>query len=52
MNLQLDPEEIKVLANKINETVKTLDNVQIIIQNTRTDLDLVENLKNQANASK
>jgi len=52
LNLELDPEEIKALANKIDETVSQLENVEAIIYNTRHDLERVEQLKNQANESR
>lgn len=52
MDLQLDPEEIKVLANKIDAAVSQLDDVESIIQKTRHDLERVERLKELANASK
>lgn len=52
LELELDPEEIKVLADKIDETVSQLENVETIISNTRQDLERVENLKRQANETK
>lgn len=52
LDLELDPEDIKILANKINETVSQLQNVETIISNTRYDLERVENLRNEANISK
>lgn len=52
LNLELDPEEIKALASKIDETVSQLENVETIIYNTRHDLERVEQLKNQANESR
>lgn len=51
LDLRLDPDEIKHLANNIDETVAALDNVEIIIENTRHDLELVEGLRNNATAA-
>lgn len=45
LNLQLDPEQIKDLADKIDATVSQLENVDAIIQDTRADLALVSKLK-------
>lgn len=45
LNLQLDPEQIKELADKIDETVSQLENVDQIIESTRSDLALATNLK-------
>lgn len=52
LNLGLDPDAIKQLANGIEETVGQLENVEMIIENTRHDLDLVENLRDNATAAK
>lgn len=52
LNLQLDPEEIKALASKIDATVAQLENVDTIIQNTRDDLARVTNLKDVAQSSR
>lgn len=52
LNLQLDPEEIKALASKIDATVSQLENVDTIIQNTRSDLSRVNNLKDVAQNSR
>lgn len=52
LDLHLDPDEIKYLANRIDETVLQLENVETIIANTRSDLYDVENLKNDATAAK
>lgn len=52
LNLGLDPDAIKQLANGIEETVLQLDDVEMIIENTRHDLDLVENLRDNATAAK
>lgn len=52
LNLHLDPDEIKFLANRIDETVLQLENVETIITNTRSDLSDVENLKNEATEAK
>lgn len=48
MDLHLDPEEIKHLANNIDKTVAELENVDTIIENTQHDLEMVENLKTDA----
>ena len=48
LKLQLDPEQIKELAAKIDDTVSKLENVDTIIQNTRSDLNRVNNLKDVA----
>lgn len=45
LNLQLDPEQIKELADKIDDTVSQLENVDEIIESTRSDLALATNLK-------
>lgn len=52
LNLQLDPEQIKALANKIDETVSRLENVENIIQNTRFDLARVNHLQDAANSTR
>ena len=52
LNLELDPEEIKTLAEKINEAVSQLENVESIIDETRYDLNKVDNLKNSAEDAK
>lgn len=52
LNLQLDPDEIKKLANKIDETVAQLEDVETIIHNTRYDLDRVQRLKESAGNSR
>lgn len=51
LDLHLDPDEIKHLANSIDKTVAELDNVEQIIENTRHDLELVEGLRNNATAA-
>lgn len=48
LKLQLDPEQIKEMATKIDDTVSQLENVDTIIQNTRSDLARVNNLKDVA----
>lgn len=48
LDLELDPDEIKLLANNIDETVYKLENVDRIIENTRADLELVEALRKNA----
>lgn len=48
LKLELDRDEIKNLANQINETVAQLDNVETIISNTRQDLESVQRLKEEA----
>lgn len=52
LNLQLDPEQIKELANKIDETVSQLKNVDAIIQSTRNDLTRVNQLKELATSTR
>lgn len=52
LELELDPEQIKTLANKIDETVSQLENVETIISNTRQDIESVNDLKEQANDAK
>lgn len=52
LDLRLDPDEIKHLANNIDQTVSELENVEMIIENTRHDLELVEGLRNNATAAK
>lgn len=51
LDLRLDPDEIKHLANNIDQTVAELENVELIIENTRHDLKLVEDLRNNATAA-
>lgn len=51
LDLQLDPADIKHLANNIDQTVAALDNVELIIENTKHDLELVEGLRNNATAA-
>lgn len=51
-DLQLDPQAIDVLGKKIAEVVLSLENVESIIQNTRQDLDRVDQLKLKANQTK
>lgn len=48
LNLHLDPAEIKHLANNIDQTVAALENVEVIIENTRQDLENVEKLRDRA----
>jgi coxsackievirus/adenovirus receptor len=48
LDLHLEPEEIKHLANQIDQTVLELENVETIIANTRSDLEQVEQLKKTA----
>jgi coxsackievirus/adenovirus receptor len=48
LDLHLEPEEIKHLANNIDKIVADLENVEAILDNTRQDLEMVENLKNNA----
>lgn len=50
--LTLDPDEIKYLAKKIDETVAQLENVDSIIAATRNDMDRVEDLKTDAEFTK
>lgn len=52
LDLHLDPDEIKYLANRIDQTVSELEDVETIIASTRSDLQDVENLKNEATAAK
>lgn len=52
LELQLDPDEIQNLAEKIDKTVASLQNVESIIENTKQDLELVEDLKEAANNAK
>lgn len=52
LKLQLDPEQIKEMATKIDDTVSQLENVDTIIQNTRSDLARVNNLKDIALGSR
>lgn len=51
LELHLDPDEIKHLANSIDQTVAELENVEQIIENTRSDLELVEELRNNATSA-
>lgn len=48
LNLQLDPQEIRTLADKIDQSVAQLGNVDNIIYETRADLERVQNLKDLA----
>lgn len=48
LDLHLEPEEIKHLANNIDKTVADLENVEAILENTRHDLEMVENLRKNA----
>lgn len=52
LDLHLDQNEIKYLANSIDQTVAELENVELIIENTRHDLELVEGLRNNATEAK
>lgn len=52
MSLELDPEEIKDLADRIDKVVSSLVNVDTIIDNTKDDLDKVKALKDRANNAK
>lgn len=52
LNLRLDPEEIKVLASRIDATVSQLENVDNIIYNTRDDLNRVNALKDAAQGTR
>lgn len=48
LDLELDPKEIELLANNIDETVRKLEGVDQIIENTRGDLELVDKLRESA----
>jgi laminin, beta 1 len=48
LDLELDPNEIRLLADNIGSTVSKLDNVDNIIQNTKEDLANVEKLRQDA----
>lgn len=48
LDLELDPNDIALLANNIDETVQKLDDVDRIIENTRADLALVDELRENA----
>lgn len=50
--LTLDPDAIKYLAKKIDDTVAQLQNVDSIIAETREDMEEVENLKIDAEYAK
>lgn len=52
LDLHLNPEGIKYLANRIDQTVSELENVEYIIENTRNDLEYVEGLKENATIAK
>lgn len=52
LDLHLDPEGIKYLANRIDQTVSELQDVEYIIENTKNDLDYVEGLKENATVAK
>ncbi|XP_030383466.1 laminin subunit beta-1 [Scaptodrosophila lebanonensis] len=52
LDLKLDPNEIDSLGVKINDAVSSLKDVESIIYKTRHDLDLVNRLQSNANATK
>lgn len=52
MNIDLKPEEITELAQKIKEAVESLTNIDPIIAETAADLKKVEELKENADSAK
>lgn len=50
--LQLDPAQIQILAEQIDEAVSHLENVEAIIRNTEDDLVRVEQLKDSTLGTK
>lgn len=50
--IQLQPEKITELAQKINETVSSLTNIDAIIRDTESDLNHVKNEKQRATETK
>lgn len=51
MQISLTPEQIQDLANKINATIQGLQNIDAILDATRDNLTLAQNLKRQADAA-
>jgi hypothetical protein len=50
--IQLEPEQITELAQKINDTIASLTNIDDILLETSEDLSLANNLKNEADLAK
>ena len=52
MSISLTPEEITELAQKITQTIQGLENIEGILEDTRDNLTLAQQLKERAdNAS-
>ncbi|XP_017782768.1 PREDICTED: laminin subunit beta-1 isoform X2 [Nicrophorus vespilloides] len=52
LNINLEPNKIKTLADKIKKAVDSLTNIEPIIEETKDDLKLVNQLKSDADATK
>jgi len=50
--IQLEPEQITELAQKINNTIASLTNIDDILAETSDDLALANSLKNEADEAK
>ena len=52
MNISLTPDQIIELAQKINETIWGLQNIDSILNATKDDLDKAQKLKERAENAK
>nr|XP_024218763.1 laminin subunit beta-1 isoform X2 [Halyomorpha halys] len=52
LNIQLKPQQIKELADKINETIGSLPNINSILEDTKQNQTLANNLKIKADEAK
>lgn len=52
MSISLQPDQIRDLAQQINETIKSLTDIDAILNATAGDLATAEGLKQRADAAK
>jgi len=52
MSISLTPEQIRELAQQINEAISGLTNIDVIIEETRADLQRARDLERRANNAK
>ena len=52
MTISLTPEQIRELAQQINETIRGLTDIDTILEATKDDLDKAQRLKERADNAK
>ena len=52
MSISLTEDQIRDLANQINDKIRELDNIDVILNNTRADLERANALERRANEAK